>query len=41
MTGEDPTMLFRLMIISAICLLIFMTLSGHVIEKLKVSTGNI
>ena len=36
-SGEDPTSTFRLMIIAAISLLIFMTLSGHVIEKFKVS----
>lgn len=36
-TEDDPTALFRLLIISTILLLIFMTLSGHVIEKCKVS----
>lgn len=36
-TEEDPTALFRLLIISTILLLLFMTLSGHVIEKCKVS----
>ena len=37
-SGEDPTSLFRLLIIATILLLLFMTLSGHIIEKCKVST---
>ena len=36
--GEDPTSLFRLLIIATILLLLFMTLSGHIIEKCKVSS---